>query len=576
MSETASDSPETPKIEPPEVTYPVYDNMPPGPGSHHPQNVQHHWRVRIGEVDQAERDRRWVKEPMEQIIANCGSYAPISHEESLDLAERYRAGDMEAKELLILHFQRFVVWHAKQAFGQSKRLRMPMEDMVQDGITGLIRSVETTDPEKSRHKKGAMASYFGWGIRKGIQRGLADKSRMIRLPVHIQSKARNLVWVSSTLRNELDREPTTYEIAERAGMVPPKPQELMGLGDPGQYDEFTGRLPERVINRARIGHAAGIEEAIKEVEQIMRAERPVIPLDGYICDRFGDMRPLHEVAEDTEGAQEFEDEIYVEMLRGNLDEALRGLSYRERRILELRYGFDDDYPRTFDEVAKVFNVTRERIRQIENQSLKKLQVHSRLHSQEVELTCVPSRATPQRRTYIDHVSDVVSRANGRGQTPCYSLGQEAMELERQRQQHLRQEAAKRRHEQAVDNAGVNLEKIAEDYLSRSRGSSLHVDTSKEEQDFAVDYQAGYEDKIAGIRLRQQALRKYGGLAAFMALSLKPEDMSPVEAWEVARGTLFRVLRNYKTGGPRLADQYAEAAEKAFEHFAPVPSTSPEQ
>ncbi len=553
----------TPEITAPEVSYPVYDNMPLGSSSHHPQNVQHHWRIRIDSVDQDERDRRWVESPMEQILANCAPYPPISHEQSLELVDRYRTGDLDAKAKLMLHFQRFVVWNAKQMYPQSKRLRMPMEDMIQEGMLGLMRSIEKVDPEKGRAQEGTIASYFRWYISNGMHRCLADKSRIIRLPANLHEKARDLVQVSSVLGAELGREPTTHEIAERAGMMPPKPPELMGRGGPEEeYDESSGPYPEYVINRAQRAHDEAVKKAVDDTEDILRAERPMISLDGFVLDRQGEERPLHEVAEDEAAGEEVIEQTFLSVLRDNLGDAVELLPDNYQTVIELRFGLDGSEPRTLEEVGRVLNVTRERIRQIEDKALKRLQHMTGLRSNDREELKLEGAYTPPLRTYIDHVSDTISAANRRGQTPGYWLNKEAEEVEWQRLEHLRREVAKRRAELVATAAEGNLEKLAQSYLSRCKNSSLYASTPEEEAKFIVNYQEDHKNRFIKRAAAKKILREYGGLAAYAALCLKSDEMSHEKAWEVARNTLFSAVRHLKVGD-RLADIYCQAAEKAF-------------
>jgi RNA polymerase primary sigma factor len=257
---------------------------------------------------------------LQLFLKDIGKVPLLTAAQEVELAKRIERGDHRAKQGMISANLRLVVSIAKNYRNQG----LPFLDLIQEGTIGLVRAVEKFD-----YRRGfKFSTYATWWIRQAVARALADKSRTIRMPVHVVERLNKIGRVERKLVGELGREPTSLEIALE------------------------------------------LDFDVAEVEQIRRSAQAPVSLEKPVGDdeesEFG-----HFIADELASAP---DEAADTTLRKEtLKRILGALSARERRVLELRYGLDGHHPRTLDEVGRTFSVTRERVRQIENQSLKKLQ-----------------------------------------------------------------------------------------------------------------------------------------------------------------------------------------------------------
>ncbi len=290
--------------------------------------------VGVSIEEEPEKEERVVAEAREistdslqLFLKDIGKVELLTAAQEVELAKRIERGDHGAKQEMVEANLRLVVSIAKRYRNQG----LPFLDLIQEGTIGLVRAAEKFD-----HRKGfKFSTYATWWIRQAVARALADKARTIRMPVHVVEKLNKIVRSERKLRAELCREPLAWEVAR------------------------------------------DLDLPVEEVEQIMRSAQTPVSLEKPVGDEeeseFGHFLTDENVPLPDEAAE-------VSMRKETLVKILGTLSHRERRVLELRYGLDGEHPRTLDEVGRTFNVTRERIRQIENQSLKKLRALADSHS----------------------------------------------------------------------------------------------------------------------------------------------------------------------------------------------------
>ncbi|MFZ5645420.1 MAG: RNA polymerase sigma factor RpoD [Bacillota bacterium] len=265
-----------------------------------------------------------IDDPVRMYLKEIGRVPLLSSEEEVKLAKRMEQGDEEAKRKLAEANLRLVVSIAKRYVGRG----MLFLDLIQEGNLGLIKAVEKFD-----FRKGfKFSTYATWWIRQAITRAIADQARTIRIPVHMVETINKLIRVSRQLLQEYGREPTPEEIAREMGITEEKVREIMKIAQ----------------------EPVSLETPIGEEE------------DSHLGDFIED----HDARAPAEEAS-------FTLLREQLDEVLKTLTDREQKVLRLRFGLDDGRARTLEEVGQKFGVTRERIRQIEAKTLRKLRHPSR-------------------------------------------------------------------------------------------------------------------------------------------------------------------------------------------------------
>jgi RNA polymerase primary sigma factor len=252
-------------------------------------------------------------------LREIGRVKMIKPDEEIELARRIAKGDGEAKKSLIQANLRLVISIAKKYVNRG----LPFQDLIQEGNLGLIRAAEKFD-----HTKGfKFSTYATWWIRQAISRGLADKSRTIRVPVHMVESINKLKRTSAKLSQELGRKPNELELS------------------------------------------AALDISITKVQEIIQADREPVSMEMPL--NRDDETYIGDLIEDSESTRP-DATTAEELMRQDLGRMLSQLTPRERDIMHLRYGLEDGRQRTLEEVGRLFNITRERVRQIEHKAFRKL------------------------------------------------------------------------------------------------------------------------------------------------------------------------------------------------------------
>ena len=280
--------------------------------------------IELDKIDLSVPEGVSIEDPVRMYLKEIGKVSLLTADEEIELAKRMEQGDEEAKKRLAEANLRLVVSIAKRYVGRG----MLFLDLIQEGNLGLIKAVEKFD-----YRKGyKFSTYATWWIRQAITRAIADQARTIRIPVHMVETINKLIRVSRQLLQELGREPTPEEIAEEMKMPVDRVREILKISQ------------EPVSLETPIG-----EEEDSHLGDFIQDDNVPVPADAAA----------------------------FTLLKEQLIEVLGTLTEREQKVLRLRFGLDDGRARTLEEVGKEFNVTRERIRQVEAKALRKLRHPSR-------------------------------------------------------------------------------------------------------------------------------------------------------------------------------------------------------
>lgn len=288
------------------------------------EDLEDEEEINVEEIDLSVPDGVGVEDPVRMYLKEIGKIPLLSTEEEIGLAKAMEQGDSESRKKLAEANLRLVVSIAKRYVGRG----MQFLDLIQEGNLGLIKAVEKFD-----YRKGyKFSTYATWWIRQAITRSIADQARTIRIPVHMVETINRLIRTQRQLVQELGREPLIEEIAAKMELPVERVQEIQKISQ------------EPVSLETPIG-----EEEDSHLGDFIQDEQVMVPAD----------------------------QATFTLLHEQLMEALGTLTEREQKVLKLRFGLDDGRPRTLEEVGKEFNVTRERIRQIEAKALRKLRHPSR-------------------------------------------------------------------------------------------------------------------------------------------------------------------------------------------------------
>ncbi len=273
-----------------------------------------------GGLDEAELHTAALDDPVRAYLNEIGRVSLLTKRQEVELAQQIEAGSEAARQHLIEANLRLVVSIARKYMVRG----LPLLDLIQEGNLGLMRAVEKFD-----HRRGfKFSTYATWWIRQAITRSIADRSRTIRVPVHVTDRINRVIRVSRRLSQELGRDPNDEEVGEEVGITP------------------------------------------EQVRELFMISREPVSLDSPVGDEGDDSR-LEDFIEDKDAVAPVEAATRT-LLTGQLEDVLFTLTPRERRVLQLRFGLADDQQRTLEEVRRRLGMTRDRVRKIERTALSKL------------------------------------------------------------------------------------------------------------------------------------------------------------------------------------------------------------
>lgn len=340
--------------------YQAYDNWPLNVRQIDPAKTKYHWRVPIEKLPPEERDKRVLEAPMERILELCAKNPPMPHvlvKHLVAKRDTFEAGSPEYNETvgaIATGAIRLCVYLAKKQrrTHMSARFGMDMSDLVQEGYTGALGAARRMDPAKMRHPK-MTSTYLSKWISQGISRSIANQSRIVRLPVHVHEKHRNIIYAESQLAAEFGRTPTDYEVACAIHGPVPIPGELAYEDD----ESFDAPYSDRRIAMARKGYEDAVRETEKEIREFRAIERRTSSLSIP-----GIAKRTDELHNDPNMEIEVIEQIQADMLM----EIIESLPDKKRDVILLYY-FEG---MTLDQIGSQLGMSRETVRETEAAVLK--------------------------------------------------------------------------------------------------------------------------------------------------------------------------------------------------------------